>query len=90
MLLATSGCANNGGFLRQQSEAAARQGAAEARNDVPPLARVCWRETPHAVPRQGEELLTLLAREGAQLDQANRDKRDCRAIETRWREGLGN
>ena len=88
MLTLTAGCASNGGFLRLQTEAAARRGVAEARFEPPALARVCTRPTPHATPQLGEELSTLLVREGAQLNQSNQDKADCRALEQGWRDRL--
>lgn len=87
MLSLIAGCANNGAsLLRLQTEAAERKGRVAAGFEPPPLAKVCYREIQHAVPVRGEELSTLLAREGAKINEGNRDNRDCLALEKGWRQ----
>lgn len=86
MMMASAGCANNGAFqFGRQADAAARQAVANAREDIPALASVCRRERPHAEPRAGDDAYALLAREGDVVDQLNKDKRECHALENRWR-----
>lgn len=84
-----TGCASNGASRYQlETDASQRKGAAEATVTIPPLAKVCYQERPHADLRPGgEDLSSLAAREGDVVNLLNQDKRDCAYLERKWRKG---
>lgn len=86
LLLSFSGCAKPPNRLAQ---AAAEQGRAQAGVYLPPLPDQCRKAVPHAPAELGANAVVVLARERAQLDQANGVIRRCADNYDTLRAGLG-